>query len=131
MHNRSLLLPLWLLLCPVAMSAQGIVEQLPDAPRLQAQVQQPTAALNSATTNSPGSLPPDSTGEMLTRQRAEQLALKNNPRISVASLLALAQKQVVRETRSALLPKLNGNGTAVDAEEESRVSAGSLEASRL
>jgi outer membrane protein len=68
---------------------------------------------------------------MLTRQQAEQLALKNNPRISVAALLALAQKQVVRETRSALLPTLNGNVTGVDAEEASRISTGSLEASRL
>jgi outer membrane protein len=136
MHNRSLVLPLWLLLCSVAMSAQEIVEQqvdaqLPDAPRLQAQAPQPTPALNSATTNSPRPLPLDSTGEMLTRQRAEQLALKNNPRISVAALLALAQKQVVRETRSALFPKLNGNVTGVDAEEASRISAGSLDASRL
>ena len=37
-------------------------------------------------------------------------------RISVAALLALAQKQVVRESRSALLPTLNGNFAAVDAE---------------
>ena len=95
MRNRSLFLPLWLLFCPVAMNAQGIVEQLPDAPQLQAQAQ-PTPPLSSATTNSPGSTPPDSTGETLTRQQAEQLALKNNPRISVAALLALAQKQVVR-----------------------------------
>ena len=131
MHNRNLFLPLWLFLCPLAMRAQEIVAQLPDAPQLQAQAQQPSPALNSATTNSPSSLPPDSTGEMLTRQQAEQLALKNNPRISVAALLALAQKQVVRETRSALLPKLNGNVTGVDAEEASRVSTGVLEASRL
>jgi outer membrane protein len=70
-------------------------------------------------------------GEALTRQQAEQLALKNNPRISVAVLLALAQKQVVRETRSGLLPALNGNLTGVDAAEGSRISAGSLTASRL
>jgi outer membrane protein TolC len=90
-----------------------------------------TPVLNSVTTNSPGSHPPDSTGETLTRQLAEQLALKNNPRISVAALLALAQKQVVRETRSALLPALNGNLTGVDAEEASRISAGTLSDSRL
>src|ERR1700690_2847682 len=124
MLNRSLFLPLWLLLCPLAMRAQEIVTQLPDAPQLQAQAQQPTPALNSATTNSPSPLPPDSTGEMLTRQQAEQLALKNNPRISVATLLALAQKQVVRETRSALLPTLHGNVTAVDAVEETGLRAG-------
>jgi len=37
MHKRSLFLPLWLLLCPVAIHAQEIVsqqiEQLPDAPQ--------------------------------------------------------------------------------------------------
>ncbi len=135
MRNRSLLLPLWLLLFPLAMRAQEIasqqIAQLPDAPQIQAQPQQPARALNSATANSSGSLRPDSTGETLTRQQAEQLALKNNPRISVAALLALAQKQVVRETRSALLPALSGNLTGVDAEEASRISAGSLDASRL
>src|ERR1700677_1177278 len=130
MHNRSLFLPL-LLACVVAMHAQEVVAQLPDAPQLQDQAQQQTPALNSATTNFPGSQLPDSTGETLTRQQAEQLALKNNPRISVAALLALAQKQVVRETRSAELPVLNGNVTGVDAEEASRLSTGSLAASRL
>jgi hypothetical protein len=61
MRNRSPFLPLWLLLCPLAMRAQEIVTQLPDAPQLQAQAQQTTPASNSATTNSPSSLPPDST----------------------------------------------------------------------
>ncbi|MGA3010798.1 MAG: TolC family protein [Terracidiphilus sp.] len=69
--------------------------------------------------------------ETLTRQQAEQLALKNNPRISVAALIALAQKQVVRETRSAEFPNLSGNGTAVAAVEASRIGAGELSASRL
>ena len=136
MLNRSLLLPLWiLLLFPLAVRAQRVVmqqnDQLPDAPQIQAQVQPPTPALSSAATSSQETLPPGSTGETLTRQQAEQLALKNNPRVSIATLLALAQEQVVRETRSALLPALNGNLTGVDAEEASRVGAGSLEASRL
>src|SRR5271155_4448305 len=131
MRNRSLFLPLWLLLCPRAIRAQEIVAQLPDAPQLQARAQQPIPPLNSAATKSPGYLAQSSTGETLTRQQAEQLALKDNPRISVAALLALAQKQVVRETRSALLPTLNGNLTGVDAEEASRISAGTLSDSRL
>jgi outer membrane protein len=117
-----LIAPLCLLLYPITMGAQESAAKLPDSAQLQAQVQGP----------SPG---PDSrapaAGEPLTRQRAEQLALKNNPRISVAALLALAQKQVVRETRSAELPALNGNVTGVDAEEASRISTGSLAASRL
>jgi outer membrane protein len=136
MHNRSLFLPLWLLLCPFAMrahmSAQESVANLPDAPQLQAQAQPPAPALHPPVTTPPApTSPPTLAGESLTRQQAEQLALKNNPRISVAALLALAQKQVVRETRSALLPTLNGNLTGVDAEEASRVSTGSLSASRL
>jgi len=132
MRNRSLVLPLWLLLCPFSMRAQESVVKLPDAPQLQAQAQQPDPALQPPETNPAPPAPPiPPTGETLTRQQAEQLALKNNPRISVAALLALAQKQVVRETRSALLPTLDGNVTGVDAEEASRLSSGSLAASRL
>jgi outer membrane protein len=67
----------------------------------------------------------------LTRTRAEQMAIKNNPRIGLGHLLALAQHQVVRESRSALLPTANASLTAVDAENASRISAGTLTASRL
>jgi outer membrane protein len=67
----------------------------------------------------------------LTQADAEKLAIKNNPRVSVARLLALAQHQVVRETRSAELPTATASITAEDAEDGSRVSAGSLTASRL
>ena len=57
---------------------------------------------------------------------AERLALKNNPRIAVARLLALAQHQVTRETRAAELPSVTGNLTAVDSHTGSRVTAGAL-----
>lgn len=67
----------------------------------------------------------------LDRTEAEQLAIKNNPRISVGRLLALAQHQAYRETRAAELPNFNGAVTAVDANEGSRVTAGYLTASRL
>ena len=67
----------------------------------------------------------------LTRAQAEQLAIKNNPRISVGRLLALAQHQVYREARAAELPDFNGAITAVDGNEGSRIGAGSLTASRL
>ncbi len=67
----------------------------------------------------------------LTQSDAERLAIKNNPRVSVARLLALAQHQVVRETRSSELPTATANITAEDAEDASRISAGSLTASRL
>ncbi|HEY2473088.1 MAG TPA: TolC family protein [Terracidiphilus sp.] len=67
----------------------------------------------------------------LTHSQAEQMAIKNNPQVTVARLLALAQHQVSRETRSAELPTGNAALTAVEAEEGSRISAGSLTASRL
>jgi outer membrane protein len=80
----------------------------------------------------PGQAVQPPTGMMkLTRTQAEQLALKNNPRISVGRLLALAQHQVYRETRSAELPNFNGSVTAVEANEGSRIGAGALNAPRL
>jgi len=124
MRKRTPLLPLCLLICPLMLRTQEKAANLPDAPQIQDQMQK----------ENPGSgldTPARAMGEPLTRQQAEQLAFKNNPRISVAALLALSQKQVVRETRSGLLPALNGNLTGVDAEEASRISAGSLTASRL
>ena len=57
---------------------------------------------------------------------AEAIALKNNPAMSVARLTALASQQVVREARSTLWPQANVNLTAVDARNNSRITAGSL-----
>ena len=42
----------------------------------------------------------------LTLQEAEQIAIRNNPRVRVSQLLARAQHQVYRQTRSAYLPQL-------------------------
>lgn len=103
--------------------AQRPAQTLPDAPASTLQTQLPPVANNlpSASAANPS----------LTRQDAEQAAIKNNPRISVAALLARAQTEHVTVTRSALFPNLNGNLTGVDAEEASRISSGSLSASRL
>ena len=130
----------------------GPVEELPAAPQPQA-AQNPAASVRPAepqialvatfprgsASQMPSSLAPQAPpspqtpgGPMrLTRVQAEQLALKNNPRISVGHLLALAQHQVYREARSAELPNFNGAITAVDANEGSRIGAGALTASRL
>ena len=62
----------------------------------------------------------------LSIKKAEGLALANNPRIAVSRLLALAQGQVTRETRSIELPTLTGNLTAVESHEGSRITAGAL-----
>jgi outer membrane protein len=66
------------------------------------------------------------TGQMLTLAQAEQLALKNNPRVAVGRLLALAEGQVVREARAGELPTMTGNLTAVDSHAGSRITAGTL-----
>jgi outer membrane protein len=57
---------------------------------------------------------------------AETIALKNNPAISVARLSALASQQVTREVRSSLWPQVYANMTAVDARDNSRITAGGL-----
>ena len=57
---------------------------------------------------------------------AQAIALKNNPAISVARLSALASQQVTREARSALWPQAYVNLTAVDARNNSRITAGAL-----
>ncbi|MFZ0299992.1 MAG: TolC family protein [Candidatus Sulfotelmatobacter sp.] len=152
----TLSLSVWalLLLCAVAQSPAKppSTEDLPTAP-------QPQVAQNQAHSVRPAqpqvalaaSFPHGSSSQMpsqnappapaspqtlngplrLNRVQAEQLAIKNNPQISVGRLLALAQHQVFRETRAAELPNFNGAITAVDANEGSRIGAGSLTASRL
>ncbi len=63
----------------------------------------------------------------LTLQQAEELGLKNNPRITVAKLIALAQGQITREVRSAELPLAAANLTAVEPREGgTRIAAGVL-----
>jgi outer membrane protein len=67
----------------------------------------------------------------LTLAQAEQLAIRNNPRVTVGKLAALAQHQVYREAKAAEMPSATADATAMDAEEASRVGAGSLTSSRL
>ena len=55
----------------------------------------------------------------------------HNPRLTVSRLLALAQEQVVRETRAAELPLVNGNLTGEEARNGSRFGYGSLSSTRL
>ena len=62
----------------------------------------------------------------LTLSQAEALAIKNNPQISVARLIALASQQVVREARSDLWPTATGDLTGVDSQAGSRLTAGML-----
>ena len=62
----------------------------------------------------------------LTLAQAERIAIQNNPNIGIAHLLTLAQGQVAREARSAWMPTLAGNMTAVDAHDNTRITAGVL-----
>jgi outer membrane protein len=114
-----------LLLTLMAAQAQPrrMVAELPSAPV-------PHVSLSAQASQSM-SPPATSPQQRLTRTQAEQMTLRNNPRISVSKLLALAQHQVVREARSAELPTLNGAVSALKASDASRISAGSLTASRL
>ena len=65
-------------------------------------------------------------GPKLTVAEAEQMAIRNNPNISVARLLALAQAQVTREVQSAELPTVQGDLTAAGAHANSRITAGRM-----
>jgi len=124
--------------CFVSLHGQttSIESHLPDAP----QVSLMAFARQSATPTADGirqaaPAPSDSAAPgqhlRLTQADAEKLAIENNPRVSVTRLLALAQHQVVRETRAAELPTGAASITAEDALDASRISAGSLTASRL
>ncbi len=65
-------------------------------------------------------------GKKLTLPEAEDIALKNNPAISVARLNALASRQVTRGVRSAYFPNSSINLTGVDSLDNSRITAGGL-----
>jgi outer membrane protein len=65
-------------------------------------------------------------GTPLTLQKAEAIAIKNNPQITIGKLRALAAQQYVREARSALLPTANLSLTAVDSIPGGRITAGAL-----
>jgi len=85
-------------------------------------VQYPPTSPLPTTTQAPAAAPL----KQLTLQDAEAQALKNNPQISVARLLAMASQQVTREMKSNYYPTAFGSITAVDARDGSRLAAGGL-----
>jgi outer membrane protein len=109
--------------------AQSPSTSLPNAPMTQSLFV--ASAQVGSVTNSPPPAGAEGTPTPLTRQEAERLALANNPRIHITELIARVQHQAVRERRADELPNLNGNLTAVEANDGSRISSGSLTASRL
>lgn len=68
----------------------------------------------------------DAGARQLTIRKAEALALKNNPQITVGRLRALQSREFVREARSAYLPQAYLNVSAVDSNPGSRIAAGAL-----
>jgi outer membrane protein len=67
----------------------------------------------------------------LTLQQAEQIALKNHPRIGSATLIAQAAGQVVSEARSQYFPTIVSNTTGALANTGTVMAAGALTTSSL
>ena len=114
-----------------ANAAHGQDPALPSAPTahlLIAPAAQSAAAPAQQAAPSASSAQPSNSnpGPRLTLADAEALALRNNPNVSIAHLLALAQGQVTREVRAAEMPLAYGDMTAVGAHENSRITAGYL-----
>ncbi|HEY0308475.1 MAG TPA: TolC family protein [Acidobacteriaceae bacterium] len=70
--------------------------------------------------------PSAATATTLTLDQAEKLAIQQNPHVQMTRLIALAEAQTKREARSADLPIVTGNLTAVGVHENSRITAGAL-----
>ncbi len=115
---------------PVYMAALDHASSSPAAP---ASTQMPAAAPAGAIASTPPAAPaPVFNGPRLTLEQAEQMAIRNNPNISVARLLALAQGQVTREARSAELPLATADLEAVDSHTQSRITGdGTLNSPRI
>jgi outer membrane protein len=74
---------------------------------------------------------PSTSGPPLTLRDAEQLALKNHPRVLVAENQVLERGQETREARSAYYPALSGVLTGSQGNRGGRIGAGILPASQL
>jgi outer membrane protein len=139
---RQILL-LFLLMVPVSALAQTGLSDLPAAPQA-VQTSLVLAASGSpqqgpsvvAVTQDSGTqhkplLDPTNPTTLISRSEAERIALENNPRVTANHLLALADGQVTRQTRSADLPQIYGTVTAEKAEDGTRIGSGALTDSRL
>ena len=93
------------------------VPQTPPAQNMPNPLGNPQLSSVPQTTGTPGSL---------TLKQAEELAIKDNPQISVGRLIALASQQFTREVKSSLWPTATADITGVDAQSGSRLTAGAL-----
>ena len=110
---------------------------LPNAPHVQLLAQAGQITSPQMLIGAPPPMPPKPptaapAGPTLTLAQAEQMAIQNNPHITVARLLALAQAQITRQARSAYMPMAYSDLEAVGSHYQSRLTAmGFLQSSRL
>ena len=130
MRNR-LQIGLILTLSGCGLAQSGLIEvmpsSLPSAPM--PQMSSPSGGSSAGKQMSAPPPAPEATPgtpALLSVKDAQVLALKNNPRISVARLTALASQQVTREARSSLWPTARIDLTAVDTNPGDRITAGAL-----
>jgi outer membrane protein len=128
MRNSLLVCSILLLsLCSLPQAVYSLqTESLPSAPIPQAGSSRTTADKSPNGRPSSASQANPTIGMTLSLKDAEAQALKSNPQISVARLMALASQQVTREVRSSLWPTATVNLTGVDSRENSRITAGGL-----
>ena len=69
--------------------------------------------------------------EQLTLREAEQISIRNNPRVRLGQLLARVEHQVYRETRSAYLPQIEGGAVGAKANSGSRFTFDGLRSTTL
>jgi outer membrane protein len=110
------------------LAQQPTPKPLPDAPSVEllAQATPPPAGSHPNAPGPPAAATTAPNGPRLTLAEAETMALADNPNISVAHLLQLAQVQVTREARSSEMPTATADLTAVGAHDNSRLTAGVL-----
>lgn len=137
--KRAFILTTGVLLCCGPLTAQSVLPTAP-GPRVVSAMQAPMgtgtatpgqASPSGSTSGSPQSAAAIDQLPKLALAQAEQMAIRNNPRVTVGKLLALAQHQVTREARSAELPTAIASITGLEGEEGSRISAGQLSSSRI
>ena len=71
------------------------------------------------------------TPAVMSLMEAQQVALRNHPRIASAELAAQASGYVVKQVRSAYYPTVSGNVTGVGTEHNSVLSAGAVTTSSI
>ncbi len=124
-----------LFFCLAAITTRGmgqstaVPQSLPDTPQASTarELETQTESQRSLESHPPYSQDPSARPRVrLTLKEAETLVIRNNPQIAAARLQALAARQVIRETRSSYWPTATANLTAVDAQDNSRITAGGL-----